>query len=217
MLFGRKILFSAITILSIVGYGVFVFAIGSVPGQDIPFTPGQELNPQCSPTDPFCKVSLSPLLTHLTGGAIAEYDQGDTILGGIPIKGIGNVYSSDPSYILGEIFGDFTGVGEASKSLLLGYQKFGPGAHSVLNIGRDDISDETNFSIETSSDAGYSSKIYLSSNLTGTGIQFFFGGNNFYNFPSVAPYPGQVLGYVSNNQLGWVTGGGGGGSYISLS
>ncbi len=49
----RKILLTVFTILSIVGYGAFVFAATG------PFAPGAELNPGCSYTDPNCTVDLS--------------------------------------------------------------------------------------------------------------------------------------------------------------
>jgi hypothetical protein len=185
----RKTLTFLFSLLSILGYGVFVFAVGSVPGQDIPFAPGQELNPECAPTDPFCKVSLLPLITHLTGGATVGYEQGNTLLGGLPIKGFANAYSDDGfASILGTITGDFTDVGGAPLSMLVGYQPLGPGGSSTINIGRDNNTDQSNLTIRCQQViAGYwcNYRIYM---LIHQGQVYGFnfnGGVDYYNFPSV--------------------------------
>lgn len=212
MMLGRKTLFSAVTILSIFGYGVFVFAVTPTPGQDTEFSPGETLNPtNCSPGDTFCKIKAVrfPLSTDLSGGAVAKYDQGDTVLGGIPIKGIANVYSGDnlADTFLGEIFGDFSGVGGASNAMVLGYSSFaGTGPQIGLNLDYDDVDDVSQLSIRTKNSAGGDARIYMNADGIGGNIQFDFSGSDYYNFPHIAPTPGSVLGYTAANTLGWVTG-----------
>lgn len=67
----KKFLFSFFSIISIIGYGVFVFAAAPSGG----YTPGQILDPDCAPGDVDCVVTLP------TGGSVTA-DNGLTATSG---------------------------------------------------------------------------------------------------------------------------------------
>lgn len=67
----KKFLFSFFSIISIIGYGVFVFAAAPSGG----YTPGQILDPDCAPGDVDCVVALP------TGGSVTA-DNGLTATSG---------------------------------------------------------------------------------------------------------------------------------------
>ncbi|MEI8223515.1 MAG: tail fiber domain-containing protein [bacterium] len=82
MTFGRKTLFSVITILSIIGYGFVVFAVAPVGG----YTPAQTLNPACAPGDIDCVVQMAVVI-------------GSSVISGMPNQ----VLYTDTD---GKVFGD---------------------------------------------------------------------------------------------------------------
>ena len=60
----QKSLFIIFTVISIIGYGAFVYAAAPIGG----YTPGQTLNPDCAPGDVDCVVAL-PASWSLTGNS----------------------------------------------------------------------------------------------------------------------------------------------------
>jgi hypothetical protein len=60
----QKSLFIIFTVISIIGYGAFVYAAAPIGG----YTPGQTLNPDCAPGDVDCIVAL-PASWSLTGNS----------------------------------------------------------------------------------------------------------------------------------------------------
>ena len=76
-----------------------------------------------------------PITTTLAGGAVAYYDQNNSIFG-TGIKGLVDAYSSDnfATYFLGSVAGDFTSVGGATNQMLVGYQSLVGSTRTVLDL-----------------------------------------------------------------------------------
>ena len=214
MIFGRKTLFSAVTLLSIIGYGVFVFAIAPSGG----YAPGETLDPVgCSPGTPDCKVNttLSAVLNG-TPQTHVKYEQTNNFLG-LGIPGAGQVWDSGTGGVSLLATMDATTFGGSKNSTYVGYLTTGgSGANANLFTFYDDANDQSQASLFTSNLSGNQAGIEINAKTGGTNVQFKFGGLNFYRFPSVAPSSGQFLGYTGANQLGWVTPSGGGGGSMSI-
>jgi hypothetical protein len=100
----RKFLTLTFSILSIIGYGVFVFAVGPIPGHDTEFAPGQTLDPlNCSPGAPFCTVDISSGGTSsITVGNSVYQPVTSTNIGGFGIfKGSGNMGIDNIAHTIG--------------------------------------------------------------------------------------------------------------------
>jgi hypothetical protein len=70
----RKILFLTFSVLSILGYGFFVFAAPPGPGG---YNPGETLDPECTPG----QLLPEPCIVQLTGGGSVTADNGLTVTG----------------------------------------------------------------------------------------------------------------------------------------
>jgi hypothetical protein len=204
MIFGRKTLFSTITILSILGYGIFVFAVAPTGG----YEPGETLNPtDCFPDDTDCKVKMF-LATTLSSPVDVVYEQSEDFLG-LGIPGAGQVWDTGTGgyNIIGSI--DATSFGGTPDTTIVGYLSLGPGAGAISNYDYDAGADESTIQIDARNNAGKQATIQLNTNPSNASLGFHFNGGASYNFPNTSPGAGQVLGYVSANTLGWVTAGGG--------
>jgi len=202
MLFGRKTLFSAVTILSIVGYGIFVFAAAPLGG----YAPGETLDPiDCSPGDTDCKVKMF-LSTTLPGSIDVKYEQTDDFLGlGIPAAGQTWDAGTGGVSLIATIDGTLTGG--FKNQTHVGYLTLGgPGATANMMAFYDDINDESSVTLDTSNLNGDGASIEISAKSSGSNIRFLFNGSNTYTFPTTNPSSGEVLGYTGANQLGWVAG-----------
>jgi hypothetical protein len=62
----HKYLYITLSIVALVAYSFIAYA-AVVPGVDVQFNPGQELSPQCSPTDTNCKVAVAWLTDQVNG------------------------------------------------------------------------------------------------------------------------------------------------------
>ncbi len=241
MILGRKTLFSAITILSILGYGVFVFAIAPTGG----YAPGETLNPDCMSGDIDCNVqmavsigssviggtpnqvlysdanglltsdnlfkrtsnqSLFDLQSNLANSNTTRFYQGDDFLG-IGLPGTGMAFqTASPGINMAALF-DVSSFGGSRDSGVFGYNTFDQTAYSTLNTNYDHVGNMANTGL-TSKIGSHSALIRAYADAGLSEIRFVFDNTSSYTFPTTSPTPGTVMGYVGNEQLGWVTAGG---------
>ena len=92
----RKTLTFCLSVLSILGYGVIVFAVAPIGGVNTEFNPGQTLDPiNCSPGDTYCKVHIAVgtgFTIDTAQNMFAGTDAGSSLGGGIDnfFAGIGS-------------------------------------------------------------------------------------------------------------------------------
>lgn len=145
-----------------------------------------------------------PITTVLSSGT-ATYDQTNNFLG-LGLSGAGQTFDTGTGgiNILASI--DTSPFGGSADTTFVGYlNPGGPGANANGQFGYDSVLDEAVIDLNTQNIAGNSARITLFSNATNGNITFSYGGGNSYNFPNTSPSSGEVIGYVSANQLGWVT------------
>lgn len=130
----------------------------------------------------------------------------DVNLFGIGIDGVFNGYSANGfvTNFTGTLAGDFTGIGGADNSMIVGHQSFAGGAVATTNYLYNTATNEAQTRIEAST-LTRQARINIEATALASTIDFEFGGSNRYQFPSTEPTVGTVLGYAGVNTLDWVS------------
>jgi hypothetical protein len=127
MILGRKTLFSAITILSIIGYGFVVFAVAPIGG----YVPGETLDPVgCSPGDTDCAVQMAVVI----GSSVVSGMQNQVLYTDVDGKVFGDSLFTRDSVSLA------TTIGVGSGTVLTGFATNSGGAnirYGDTSIGLD--------------------------------------------------------------------------------
>ncbi len=122
----RKLIITTLSILSVVGYGVFVFAVAPPGG----YSPGQTLNPDCSPGDTDCVVAVSG------GGGTPAGINGYIQYNSSGSFGADNLFTRNPSTKETNIFRDTivnvqTGEYVVNAYQILQVEVSGPGSFTI--------------------------------------------------------------------------------------
>ncbi len=83
----KKIFFCTLSIISIIGYGYFVYAAAPLGG----YTAGQTLDPDCAPGDTDCVVAIT------SGGGVPAGSNGQVQYNNNGVFGADNLFTRDPS------------------------------------------------------------------------------------------------------------------------
>lgn len=146
-----------------------------------------------------------PITTNLAGGIVATYDQSDNFLG-FGLTGAGQYFDTGSvGYnLLASV--DTTAFGGTPNTTFTGYTSFGPGPSANAQYRYNATTDLAAIELKTTSSTAKSAQINVESNATTTMVELEFDTGS-YKFPTTSPTSGQVMGYASANQLGWVASG----------
>lgn len=196
----------------------------TIGGSVIGGTPNQVLytdaNGNVTGDDLFSRASDQTsfnVTSNLANSETGSFYQGDNALG-LGLSGTGTLFQTASPGVNVFMAIDTSPFGGQIDSTFTGY--FNPFGAGNANIQTRHDNGASQVQMVAQDDTGtHHAQISLGADSGASDINFEFDTGSNYSFPATNPSAGEVLGYVSANQLGWVTpsGGGGGGSYVPLS